>query len=171
MNANEIDQQTLLQNEKDPLTHTPVHLLSLEGVGKHYGNIIALSDVTMAVDNGRVTCVLGDNGAGKSTLIKIIAGLHQHDAGVLNIMGEERKFGSPRDALDAGIATVYQDLAVVPADADLAELLPRLRADLRLRPVQEHGRREDEGDHAQGTRRDGHRPARRGAAHRPALRR
>ena len=43
MNANKIDQQTLLQNEKDPLTHTPVHLLSLEGVGKHYGNIIALS--------------------------------------------------------------------------------------------------------------------------------
>ena len=49
----------------------------------------------MAVDNGRVTCVLGDNGAGKSTLIKIIAGLHQHDAGVLKIMGEERKFSSP----------------------------------------------------------------------------
>ena len=114
MNAKQIDQQTLLQNERDPLTHTPVHLLSLEGVGKHYGNIVALREVTMAVDNGRVTCVLGDNGAGKSTLIKIIAGLHQHDAGTLNIMGEERKFGSPRDALDAGIATVYQDLAVVP---------------------------------------------------------
>src|SRR6478735_304346 len=113
MNAKEIDQQTLLQNENDPLTHTPVHLLSLDGVGKHYGNIIALSEVTMAVDNGRVTCVLGDNGAGKSTLIKIIAGLHQHDAGVLQIMGEERKFSSPREALDAGIATVYQDLAVV----------------------------------------------------------
>ena len=114
MNAKEIDQQTLLQNEKDPLTHTPVHLLSLDGVGKHYGNIIALSEVTMAVDNGRVTCVLGDNGAGKSTLIKIIAGLHQHDAGTLKIMGQERKFSSPRDALDVGIATVYQDLAVVP---------------------------------------------------------
>jgi simple sugar transport system ATP-binding protein len=114
MNANQIDQQTLLQNEKDPLTHTPVHLLSLDGVGKHYGNIIALSDVTMAVDNGRVTCVLGDNGAGKSTLIKIIAGLHQHDEGVLHVMGDERKFSSPRDALDVGIATVYQDLAVVP---------------------------------------------------------
>jgi simple sugar transport system ATP-binding protein len=66
------------------------------------------------VDNGRVTCVLGDNGAGKSTLIKIIAGLHQHDAGSLKVMGEERKFTSPRDALDVGIATVYQDLAVVP---------------------------------------------------------
>src|SRR6478609_10185732 len=114
MNAHRIDQQTLLKDEKDPLTHTPVHLLSLENVGKHYGNIIALSDVTMAVDNGRVTCVLGDNGAGKSTLIKIIAGLHQHDAGTLKVMGEDRKFSSPRDALDVGIATVYQDLAVVP---------------------------------------------------------
>ena len=114
MNAKQIDQQQLLKDEKDPLTHTPVHLLSLNKVGKNYGNILALTDVTMAVDNGRVTCVLGDNGAGKSTLIKIIAGLHQHDEGVLNIMGEERKFGSPRDALDAGIATVYQDLAVVP---------------------------------------------------------
>src|SRR6478609_8199341 len=113
MNAKEIDQQTLLQNENDPLTHTPVHLLSLDGVGKHYGNIIALSEVTMAVDNGRVTCVLGDNGAGKSTLIKIIAGLHQHDAGVLKIMGEERKFSSPRDALDVGIATICHGLAVV----------------------------------------------------------
>jgi simple sugar transport system ATP-binding protein len=101
------------QNEKDP-SPTPRPPALPGGVGKHYGNIIALHDVTMAVDNGRVTCVLGDNGAGKSTLIKIIAGLHQHDEGVLNIMGEERKFGSPRDALDAGIATVYQDLAVVP---------------------------------------------------------
>lgn len=113
MNAQQINQQTLLKDEKDPLTHTPVHLLSLEAVGKHYGNIIALRDVTMAVDNGRVTCVLGDNGAGKSTLIKIIAGLHQHDEGSFKIMGEDRKLGSPREALDAGIAAVYQDLAVV----------------------------------------------------------
>ena len=80
-----ISNETLLQGETDPLTDRAVHLLQLDGVGKHYGNIIALRDVTMAVDNGRVTCVLGDNGAGKSTLIKIIAGLHQHDAGVLKL--------------------------------------------------------------------------------------
>ncbi|MGA7204086.1 MAG: ATP-binding cassette domain-containing protein [Specibacter sp.] len=108
-----INQETLLQNETDPLTHTPVHLMELNNVGKHYGNIIALKDVTMAVDMGRVTCVLGDNGAGKSTLIKIIAGLHQHDEGSFEIMGAERKLNSPREALDAGIAAVYQDLAVV----------------------------------------------------------
>lgn len=113
MNSKQIDQQTLLQGEPDPLTHTPVHLLSLESVGKRYGNIIALRDVTMAVDNGRVTCVLGDNGAGKSTLIKIIAGLHQHDEGTFKIMGQERKLASPREALNSGIAAVYQDLAVV----------------------------------------------------------
>ena len=114
MNAGEITNQVLLQNETDALTSTPVHLLHLEQVSKKYGNIIALSDVTMSVDTGRVTCVLGDNGAGKSTLIKIIAGLHQHDEGTLTVLGQARKFSSPRDALDSGIATVYQDLAVVP---------------------------------------------------------
>ncbi len=89
-------------------------LVELEGVGKRYGNIIALREVTMTVDAGKVTCVLGDNGAGKSTLIKIIAGLHQHTDGTLRVNGEETTFTSPRQALDAGIATVYQDLAVVP---------------------------------------------------------
>ena len=89
------------------------HLLMLADVSKHYGNIIALRDVTMAVDAGSVTCVLGDNGAGKSTLIKIIAGLHPHDGGTFTVLGEERRFSSPRQALDLGIAAVYQDLAVV----------------------------------------------------------
>ncbi|WP_396157935.1 ATP-binding cassette domain-containing protein [Arthrobacter sp.] len=113
MENNHIAQDTLLQGEKDPLTSTPVHLLELDAVGKHYGNIIALRDVTMAVDAGRMTCVLGDNGAGKSTLIKIIAGLHKHDEGTFTILGEPRSLSSPREALDVGIAAVYQDLAVV----------------------------------------------------------
>jgi len=113
MDNKKITQDTLLKGETDPLTSTPVHLLNLDKVGKHYGNIIALRDVTMAVDAGRVTCVLGDNGAGKSTLIKIIAGLHQHDEGTFTILGEDRKLSSPRAALDSGIAAVYQDLAVV----------------------------------------------------------
>ncbi len=89
-------------------------LLSLENIGKRYGHVEALSGVSMAVDPGTVTCVLGDNGAGKSTLIKIISGLHQQDEGTLRILGRERRLESPREALDAGIATVYQDLAVVP---------------------------------------------------------
>lgn len=93
---------------------TSDNLLTLKGVGKHYGSIIALRGVDMVVDPGKVTCVLGDNGAGKSTLIKIIAGLHQHDEGDFTLHGSSIKLKSPRVALDAGIAAVYQDLAVVP---------------------------------------------------------
>jgi simple sugar transport system ATP-binding protein len=89
-------------------------LVELDGVSKHYGGVRALNDVSLRVHAGEITCVLGDNGAGKSTLIKIIAGLHRHDAGTLRVDGEETTLSSPREALDLGIATVYQDLAVVP---------------------------------------------------------
>ena len=89
-------------------------LLEFDAVGKNYGGVIALKDISLRVAAGKVTCVLGDNGAGKSTLIKIISGLHQHDSGQLLLDGEPVKFASPRAALDAGIAAVYQDLAVVP---------------------------------------------------------
>jgi simple sugar transport system ATP-binding protein len=90
------------------------HLLELDNIAKYYGNIIALEGVTTTVEAGEVTCVLGDNGAGKSTFIKILAGVHQHDAGAVKLEGTEVKFESPREALDAGIATVYQDLAMIP---------------------------------------------------------
>lgn len=89
-------------------------LLELDNISKYYGNIIALTGVTTSVNAGEVTCVLGDNGAGKSTFIKIIAGAHQQSEGTLKVEGDEVMFDSPRDALDLGIATVYQDLAVVP---------------------------------------------------------
>ncbi|GEB54200.1 MULTISPECIES: ATP-binding cassette domain-containing protein [Streptomyces] len=89
-------------------------LVELAEVSKFYGNIRALQDVSLQVHTGEITCVLGDNGAGKSTLIKIVSGLHQHDAGAFRIQGEDVRLGSPREALDRGIATVYQDLAVVP---------------------------------------------------------
>jgi simple sugar transport system ATP-binding protein len=89
-------------------------LIELTDVGKNYGNIIALRDITFTVGAGEVTCVLGDNGAGKSTLIKIIAGLHQHSSGEFSIDGKPVSFSSPREALSQGIATVYQDLAVAP---------------------------------------------------------
>ena len=89
-------------------------LIELDNVGKRYGNIIALEGVTTSVEAGEVTCVLGDNGAGKSTFIKILAGVHQHDEGEVRLDGKPVKFGSPRDSLNAGIATVYQDLAMVP---------------------------------------------------------
>ena len=88
-------------------------LLEVKGVAKYFGNVIALKDISTEARAGQVTCVLGDNGAGKSTLIKIISGLHGHTEGTLRVDGQERKFSSPRESLDAGIATVYQDLAVV----------------------------------------------------------
>jgi ABC-type sugar transport system ATPase subunit len=89
-------------------------LIEVREIGKTYGSVIALSDVSTVVNAGEVTCVLGDNGAGKSTLIKILAGVHQHDRGEFLVEGDDVRFGSPREALDRGIATVYQDLAVVP---------------------------------------------------------
>jgi simple sugar transport system ATP-binding protein len=89
-------------------------LLELRSISKYYGNIIALTGVTTTVNPGEVTCVLGDNGAGKSTLIKILAGVHRQDDGDFLMDGEEMMFNSPREALDRGIATVYQDLAMVP---------------------------------------------------------
>lgn len=89
-------------------------LLEIRNISKFYGNILALRNITTSVNAGEVTCVLGDNGAGKSTFIKILAGAHQQSEGQLLVEGEEVSFGSPRDALDRGIATVYQDLAVVP---------------------------------------------------------
>lgn len=89
-------------------------LIELKGAGKRYGNIIALHDVSLKASAGEVMCVLGDNGAGKSTLIKIIAGLHQNTEGEYLVEGEPVRFDSPREALNRGIATVYQDLAVAP---------------------------------------------------------
>ncbi|NEK59745.1 sugar ABC transporter ATP-binding protein [Geodermatophilus sabuli] len=89
-------------------------LLELRGVGKDFGSVIALDGISTTVRAGEVTCVLGDNGAGKSTLIKVLAGVHPPDRGEVLLDGAPVSFGAPRDALDAGIATVYQDLAMIP---------------------------------------------------------
>jgi simple sugar transport system ATP-binding protein len=95
-----------------PTNVTPA--LQLKNVGKAFGSVIALRDISLHVDPGTVTCVLGDNGAGKSTLIKILSGVHQPTEGDFLVNGELSSFSSPREALAAGIATVFQDLATVP---------------------------------------------------------
>ncbi len=89
-------------------------LLELRDIGKHFGNVTALSGVSTHVEAGKVTCVLGDNGAGKSTFIKILSGVHRPDDGEYIIDGSPVRFDSPRDAREAGIATVFQDLAMIP---------------------------------------------------------
>ena len=89
-------------------------LLEVREISKYFGNVIALKDVSTVVNSGQVTCVLGDNGAGKSTFIKILSGVHEHSEGELLLEGRPTRFSSPRDAKEAGIATVFQDLATVP---------------------------------------------------------
>jgi simple sugar transport system ATP-binding protein len=107
---------TAKPDEVDPTAPPPpgTPIIEVDQIGKRYGNVIALSDVTTAVNAGEVTCVLGDNGAGKSTFIKIMAGAHEHSDGELKIDGIARHLASPRWAQALGIATDYQDLAVVP---------------------------------------------------------
>ncbi|MDX3589514.1 ATP-binding cassette domain-containing protein, partial [Streptomyces europaeiscabiei] len=105
-------EKDVVQDAAAPGQDTPI--VELRDAGKAYGNIRALHGVNLTVHPGKVTCVLGDNGAGKSTLIKIVSGLHQHTEGEFVIDGRPVRFSTPREALDAGIATVYQDLATVP---------------------------------------------------------
>jgi simple sugar transport system ATP-binding protein len=88
--------------------------LEARGISKGFGHVNALTDVSLQVRAGEVTCLLGDNGAGKSTLIKIFSGVHQPDEGELCVNGEPTALRSPREALDLGIATVFQDLAMIP---------------------------------------------------------
>jgi len=89
-------------------------LLDVRSVSKYFGSVIALKDVSMTVGAGEVMCLLGDNGAGKSTLIKILSGVHRADEGEYRFEGRPVSFASPREALALGIATVYQDLAMIP---------------------------------------------------------
>ncbi|UHD43968.1 ATP-binding cassette domain-containing protein [Aureimonas altamirensis] len=89
-------------------------LIEVRNLVKHYGSVIALNGVSMHVSAGEVLCLLGDNGAGKSTLINTLAGVHRPTSGDFLIDGKPRTFASPRDALEAGVATVYQDLAMIP---------------------------------------------------------
>ncbi|HLF91189.1 MAG TPA: ATP-binding cassette domain-containing protein [Anaerolineales bacterium] len=89
-------------------------MLEVRNISKYFGNVVALSDVSMNVHKGEVMCLLGDNGAGKSTLIKILSGVHRSSEGQYLFEGKDVSFTSPRHALDHGIATVYQDLAMIP---------------------------------------------------------
>jgi simple sugar transport system ATP-binding protein len=88
--------------------------LEAMGVSKFYENVAALRDVTIQVHPGEVVCLLGDNGAGKSTLIQILSGVVQPDTGSVRVGGQDVRLSSPNDAMARGIATVFQDLAVVP---------------------------------------------------------
>ena len=91
-----------------------VSLIEMKGIEKHFGPVIALGGVSFNIFPGEVHCLLGDNGAGKSTFIKTMSGVHKPSRGTILFEGKEMRFNSPRDSMEAGIATVYQDLAMIP---------------------------------------------------------
>ncbi len=88
-------------------------LVEMTGIEKHYGNVTALAGVDFSVAEGEVVGLLGDNGAGKSTLIKILSGAVRPSAGEIKFAGSTVRFKSTRDAIDAGIETIYQDSALI----------------------------------------------------------
>ena len=117
-------------------------ILQLDDVSKFFGPVIAINGVSLQLKRGEVHCLLGDNGAGKSTLIKVLAGVHAPDQGRYLIDDRPVRFASPRQALDLGIATVYQDLALVPLMSVARNFFmgrePRRKA-FGLFPVMDHG--------------------------------
>ncbi|MEO6013433.1 MAG: ATP-binding cassette domain-containing protein [Devosia sp.] len=95
------------------MTETPV--LQARGLSKRYGRVVALDDADFDLMPGEILAVIGDNGAGKSTLIKTLCGAAIPDKGTISLDGAPVSFRSPIEARNAGIETVYQDLALSPA--------------------------------------------------------
>lgn len=95
-------------------------LLEMKNIRKTFPGVVALDDVSIELDRGQVHALLGENGAGKSTLIKVLAGVHHSDAGTIFIDGQEQHFKTPKQALDSGIAVIYQELCLAQ-DMTVAE--------------------------------------------------
>jgi ribose transport system ATP-binding protein len=90
------------------------NILELKNIGKTFPGVVALKNVSMTVRSGEVHALLGENGAGKSTLIKILSGYHPFDEGELIVAGKPVTFKNPKEAIDASIHTIYQELTLCP---------------------------------------------------------
>lgn len=97
------------------MSETQQHpLLVTKDIAKSYGPVVALTTVDFVVRHGEIHALLGANGAGKSTLVKILAGVQPADTGEVHVNGNPGHFRTPADAMEAGIATVFQDPALIP---------------------------------------------------------
>jgi D-xylose transport system ATP-binding protein len=117
-----------------PRDHEGQPVLSLAGISKSFGAVAALTDISLDVGRGEVVAIVGDNGAGKSTLVKVLAGVHPPDAGTVHFEGRDVRMASPVAAIELGIATVFQDLALcenlsVVENLFLGQEVGRLRLD------------------------------------------
>lgn len=88
--------------------------LILKNIYKNFGNISALHNVSISTHSGKIHCILGDNGAGKSSLVNILSGVFQPDKGEYQLNNKQLHLTSPRQAINLGISTVYQNLAIIP---------------------------------------------------------
>jgi ABC-type sugar transport system ATPase subunit len=89
-------------------------ILSLRGIGKNYGAVVAVREVDLDIYENEVVAICGDNGAGKSSLVKVVSGAEEPTSGTMAMRGKPVRFASPHDALSQGVATIYQDLALAP---------------------------------------------------------
>lgn len=108
-----------MTGERQPPTEVPGDegeppILEARALSRRFGRVVALDGVDLEVHKGAVTCVLGDNGAGKSTLIRILSGVHRPTGGTLLLDGRPVEIPSPREARRLGVATVHQNLGIVP---------------------------------------------------------
>jgi ABC-type sugar transport system ATPase subunit len=97
-------------NQRTGVSSEPI--LSVRHLVKKFGGLTAVDDVSLDIQPGEVVGLVGDNGAGKSTLIKCVSGVHRPDGGRVFFEGKETHFSRPIDAREAGIETIYQDLAL-----------------------------------------------------------
>ena len=88
--------------------------IQFENITKRFAGVTALDDVTLSIGRGECHALMGENGAGKSTLIKALTGVYDIDSGSITVGGTEQRFSSPRQAQDAGISTVYQEVNLCP---------------------------------------------------------
>jgi simple sugar transport system ATP-binding protein len=103
----------MINNDTTMSQRTGDPIIEMRGIKKRFGRVVALDGVDLELRDGEVLGLLGDNGSGKSTLVKTLVGVHQPDEGEIHVKDEKRTIDTPKDARQLGIATVYQDLALI----------------------------------------------------------